>query len=105
MNKLTKSTRLLGCCNEHVKCIVVPSMSDRNVIFCLQLLSCVRFISMHIFSASGNRESRSGSCLSTVNELGSYRSSLIWVHTICHRGFLNISVDEQSRQLLLRLAH
>ena len=22
------------------------------------------------------------------------RSSLIWVHTVCHRGFLNISLDE-----------
>ena len=35
----------------------------------------------------------------------SYRSSLIWVHTVCHRGFLNISADEKSRRLLLRLAH
>ena len=25
----------------------------------------------------------------------SYRSSLIWVHTVCHRGFLNISADER----------
>ena len=33
------------------------------------------------------------------------RSSLIWVHTVCHRGFLNISADEKSRRLLLRLAH
>ena len=30
----------------------------------------------------------------------SYRSSLIWVHTVCHRGFLNLSVDEKSRRLL-----
>ena len=29
---------------------------------------------------------------------------LIWVHTVCHRGLLNISADEKSRQLLLRLA-
>ena len=29
----------------------------------------------------------------------SYRSSLIWVHTDCHRGFLNISADEKSRRL------
>ena len=34
----------------------------------------------------------------------SYRNSLIWVHTVCHRGFLNISADEKSRRLLLRLA-
>ena len=33
------------------------------------------------------------------------RSSLIWVHTVCHRGFLNISADEKSKRLLLRLAH
>ena len=33
-----------------------------------------------------------------------YRSSLIWVHTVCHRGFLNISADKKSR-LLLRLTH
>ena len=33
------------------------------------------------------------------------RSSLIWVHTVCHRGFLNNSADEKSRRLLLRLAH
>ena len=31
--------------------------------------------------------------------------SLIRVHTVCHRGFLNISADENSRRLLLRLAH
>ena len=29
----------------------------------------------------------------------SYRSSLIWVHTVCHRGFLNVSADEKSRRL------
>ena len=33
------------------------------------------------------------------------RSSLIWVHTFCHGGFLNISADEKSRRLLLQLAH
>ena len=33
------------------------------------------------------------------------RSSLYRVHTVCHRGFLNISADEKSRRLLLRLAH
>ena len=27
----------------------------------------------------------------------SYRSSLIWVHTVCHRGFLNISADEKKQ--------
>ena len=27
--------------------------------------------------------------------------SLVWVHTVCHRGFLNISADEKSRRLLL----
>ena len=27
--------------------------------------------------------------------------NLIWVHTVCHRGFLNISSDEKSRRLLL----
>ena len=32
-------------------------------------------------------------------------SSLIWVHTVCHRGFLNISADEKSRRILLLLAH
>ena len=26
----------------------------------------------------------------------SYRSSLIWVHTVFHRGFLNISADEKA---------
>ena len=30
---------------------------------------------------------------------------IIWVHTVCHRGFLNISADEKSRRLLLQLAH
>ena len=24
-------------------------------------------------------------------------SSLIWVHTVCHRGFLNISADEEKQ--------
>ena len=27
------------------------------------------------------------------------------IYTVCHRGFLNISTDEKSRRLLLRLAH
>ena len=31
--------------------------------------------------------------------------SLIWVHTVCNRGYLKISADEKSKQLLLRLAH
>ena len=39
------------------------------------------------------------------NSVDPEQSSLIWVHTICHRGFLNISTDEKSRQLLLQLAH
>ena len=38
-------------------------------------------------------------------EANSYRSSLIWVQTVCHIGFLNISADKKSRRLLLRLAH
>ena len=38
-------------------------------------------------------------------EQTAHRSSLIWVHTVCHRGFLNISADEKSRRLLLRLEH
>ena len=29
--------------------------------------------------------------------------SLIWVHTVCYRGFLNISADEKSRRLFLFL--
>ena len=29
---------------------------------------------------------------------------LIWVHTVSHKGFLNISADEESRRPLLRLA-
>ena len=26
----------------------------------------------------------------------SYRCSLIWVHTVCHTGFLNISTDKKA---------
>ena len=33
------------------------------------------------------------------------RSSLISFYTVCHRGFLNISAEENSRRILLRLAH
>ena len=40
-----------------------------------------------------------------VNEPTSYRSSLIWVHAVCERDFLNISADKKSRWLLLGLAH
>ena len=32
-------------------------------------------------------------------------SSLIWVNTVCQRGFLDISADEIGRRLLLRLVH
>ena len=31
----------------------------------------------------------------------SCRSSLIWVHTVCHRVFLNISADEKCRRLAI----
>ena len=34
-----------------------------------------------------------------IGAIGS-RSNRFWVHTVCHRGFLNISADEKSRQLL-----
>ena len=30
-----------------------------------------------------------------------HRSSLILAHTVCHRGFLNISADEKSRRLII----
>ena len=33
----------------------------------------------------------------------SYRSILIWVHTVCNRGFLNISAYMKSRRLMLQL--
>ena len=32
---------------------------------------------------------------------GQSAPDLIWVHTVCHRGFLNISTDDKSRRLLL----
>ena len=35
----------------------------------------------------------------------SYRSSLIWVHTVCHRRFFNISADENSRWILLQVKY
>ena len=34
----------------------------------------------------------------------SYRSSLIRVHPVCHRGFLNISADQKSRRLVAIIA-
>ena len=41
----------------------------------------------------------------SLHSLYFHRSSLIWVYTVCHRGFLNISAGKKSRQILLRLAH
>ena len=35
-----------------------------------------------------------------ANSVDPEQSSLILVHTVCHSGFLNISADEKSRQLL-----
>ena len=40
-----------------------------------------------------------------ANSVDPEQTSLIWVHTVCHRGYLNISADEKSRRLLLQLAH
>ena len=40
-----------------------------------------------------------------ANSVDPEQTAPIWVHTVCHRGFLNISTDEKSRLLLLRLAH
>ena len=31
------------------------------------------------------------------------RSSLIWVHTVCQRGFLDISADKKSRRLFVAI--
>ena len=36
-----------------------------------------------------------------ANSVDSYRSSLFWVRTVCHRGFLNSSADEKSRRLAI----
>ena len=40
-----------------------------------------------------------------ANSMDPEQSSLIWVHTVCHRGFLNISADKKSRQPLLGLVN
>ena len=40
-----------------------------------------------------------------ANNMDPEQTAPIWVHIVCHRGFLNISADEKSRRLLLRLAH
>ena len=37
----------------------------------------------------------------SVDPEQAYRSSLVWLHTVCHRGFLNLSADKKSRRLLL----
>ena len=42
---------------------------------------------------------------SITDELSIEANSLDPEHTVCHRGFLNISADEKSRRLLLQLAH
>ena len=31
-----------------------------------------------------------------ANSVDPEQSSLIWVHTVCHRGFLHISADEKA---------
>ena len=36
-----------------------------------------------------------------ANSVDPEQCSLIWVHNVCHRSYLNISSDEKSRRLLL----
>ena len=40
-----------------------------------------------------------------ANSIDPEQTDLIWVHTVCHRFFLNISADKKNRRLLLRLVH
>ena len=57
-------------------------MSSAEVVCCKQLPSITDELSIE------------------ANSVDSYRSSLIRVHTVCRRGFLNISADEKSRRLV-----
>ena len=66
-------------------------MSSAEVVCCKQLPSITDELSMEANSVDPEQTAP--------------RSSLIWVHTVIHWGFLNISADEKSRRLLLRLAH
>ena len=66
-------------------------MSSAEVVCCKQLPNITDELSIEANSVD-------------PEQTAPYRSSLIWVHTICHRGFLNIAADEKSRRLLLWLA-
>ena len=65
-------------------------MSSAEVVCCKQLPSHTDELSIEANSVDPEQTAPVGAVC---------RSSLIWVHTVCHRGLLNISADEKSRRL------
>ena len=44
--------------------------------------------------------SAANNCLTLLTNLSIEANRVIWVHTVCHRGILNISADDKSRPLV-----
>ena len=68
---------------------VNPKNASENVVCCSRLMQIIalhyRRLSIEANSVDKNR----------LLLYCSHRSSPIWVHAVCHRGFLNISADEK----------
>ena len=72
---------------------------------CDQLNHSVPKTKMHLKMSSAANNCQTFLNTSSIEKNGvdpdqpAHMSSLIWVHTVYHRGFLNISADEKSRRL------
>ena len=71
--------------NEYVKVILTLKAPRKKCIWKFHLLQ----INAKHYWQTKNRSKQLG-----PRSDCSYRNSLIWVHTVCHRGFLNISADD-----------
>ena len=63
----------------------------------------MRLVSMRVFSASGNRESWSGSCLSTIEEFGSIQISDTRISDRCSDVFVKNKITKMCPRYLFDL--
>ena len=89
-NHLLKSMALLEICRKNRSIFTEPQGAKKKMLLKILLPNITDELSMEANSVDPEQTAP--------------RSSLIWVHTVCHRGFLNISADKESRRLLLRFS-
>ena len=77
-----------------------PKLQKKSLPCSTLALKAPKRMHLKMLSAANN-------CLTllTKKSVDPEQTAPIGAHTVCHRGFLNISADEKSRRLLLRLGH